>query len=105
MYDYSSQLINMDDEEFEIADDDDDYNDETTTDLNMDDDNNDDYSDEDEQDDARNLIDTRKEDFVGMKVLNTVQPHIEHSYFKVKINDDTKYMHKQTACWLLTGEK
>ncbi|CAF3550939.1 unnamed protein product, partial [Rotaria sp. Silwood2] len=103
MYDYSPQLINMDDEEFGIADDDD--NDETTTDLNMDDDNNDDYSDEDEQDDARNLIDTRKEDFVGMKALNTVQSHIEHSYFKVKINDDTKYMHKQTACWLLTGEK
>jgi hypothetical protein len=105
MYDYSSQLSNMDDEEFEIADDDDDDNDEATTDLNMDDDNNDDYSDEDEQDDAPNLIDTRKEDFVGMKVLNTVQSHIEHSYFKVTINDDSKYMHKQTACWLLTGEK
>ena len=110
MYDYSPQLINMDDEEFEIADDDDDDNNETTTDLNMDDDNNDDfpsnddYSDEDEQDDASNLIDTRKEDFAGMKVLNTVQSHIEHSYFKVTINDDTKYMHKQTACWLLTGE-
>jgi hypothetical protein len=120
MYDYSSQLSNMDDEECEIADDDEeceiadddeDDNDETTTDLNMDDDNNDDfpsnedYSDDDEQDDARNLIDTRKEDFVGMKVLNTVQSHIEHSYFKVTINDDTKYMRKQTACWLLTGEK
>jgi hypothetical protein len=111
MYDYSSQLNDMDDEEFEIADDDEDDNDETTTDLNMDDDNNDDfpsnedYSDDDEQDDARNLIDTRKEDFVGMKVLNTVQSHIEHSYFKVTINDDTKYMRKQTACWLLTGEK
>ncbi|CAF3976036.1 unnamed protein product, partial [Rotaria magnacalcarata] len=108
MHDYSSQLTNIDDEEFELADDDDD---ETTNDLNMDDDNNDDfpsnddYSDEDEQDDARNLIDTRKEDFVGMKVLNTIQSHIEHSYFKVKINDDTKYMHKQTGCWLLTGEK
>ena len=111
MHDYSSQLTNIDDEEFELADDDEDDNDETTTDLNMDDDNsddfpsNDDYSDEDEQDDDPNLIDTRKEDFVGMKVLNTVQSHIEHSYFKVKINDDTKYMHKQTACWLLTGEQ
>ena len=116
MYDYSSQLTDMDDEEFEIADDDDDDdddddNDESTSDLNMDNDNdddfpsNDDYSDEEEQADARNLIDTRKEDFLGMKVLNTVQSHIEHSYFKVTINNDTKYMHKQTACWLLTGEK
>ncbi len=57
MYDYSSQLSNIDDGEFEIADDDDD-DDKTTADLNMDDDNNDrfpsndDYTDEDEQDDA-----------------------------------------------------
>ena len=34
MYDYSSQLINIDDEEFELADDDDD-DDETTDDLKM----------------------------------------------------------------------
>ena len=110
MYDYSSQLIDMYDEEFEIADDDDD-NDESTADFNMDGDNNgdfssnDDCSDEEEQDDARNLIDTRKEDFLGMKILNTVQSHIEHSYFKATINNDTKYMHKKIACWLLTGEK
>ncbi len=105
----------MDDGEFEIAndddDDDDDDDDKTTADLNMDDDNsdgfpsNDDYTDEDEQDDTRNLINTTKDDFVGIKVLNTVKHHIEHSYSKVTINDNTKYIHKQTACWLLTGEK
>ena len=109
MYDYSSQLSNIDDGEFEIADDDEDN--ETTDDLNMDDDNNDrfssddDYNDEDEQDDTSDLINTIKDDFAGMKVSNTVEPHIEHSYFKVTINDDSKYIHKQTACWLLTGEK
>ncbi len=108
MYDYSSQLSNIDDGGFEIADDD---ADKTTVDLNMDDNNNDgfssndDYTDEDEQDDTRNLINTTKEDFVGIKVLNTVQPPLEHSYFKVTIDDYTKYIHKQTACWLLTGEK
>ena len=83
MYDYSSQIINIDDEEFKLADDDDD----------------------DEQDGTRYSINTTKEDFVGMKVFNTCQPQTEHSYFKVTINDDIKYMHKQTACWLLTGEK
>ncbi|CAF4834634.1 unnamed protein product, partial [Rotaria sp. Silwood2] len=91
-------------------DDDDDDNDDdngTAADLNINDgfSSNDDYDDEDEQDNTRNLINTTKEEFSGMKVLSTVQSHIEHSYFKVKINDDTKYMHKQTACWLLTGEK
>ena len=108
MYDYSFQLMNTDDEEFEIDDDVDDDNDydATTTDLNMDDDSDDfSYSDEDEQDDARNWIDTRKENFTGMKVFNTVQSHMEHSYFEVTINDDTKYIHKETACWLLTEEK
>jgi hypothetical protein len=112
MYDYSSQLSNIDDGEFEIADDDDDDGDDKiTADLDIDDDNNDgfpsndSYTDEDEQDDPRDLINTTKEDFVGIKVLNSIQPHIEHSYFKVTINDDTKYIHRQTACWLLTGEK
>ncbi|CAF4334683.1 unnamed protein product, partial [Rotaria magnacalcarata] len=108
MYDYSSQLSNIDDEEFELADDDDD---ERADDLNMDNGNNDstssndDHTDDDEQDDTRNLINTTKDDYVGIKIFNTVQTHIEHSYLKVKINDDMKYMHKQTACWLLTGKK
>ncbi|CAF4818813.1 unnamed protein product, partial [Rotaria socialis] len=64
-----------------------------------------DYNDDDEQDDTRNLITTTKQEFSGVKVFNTGQPHIEHSYFKATINDDIKYMHKQTACWLLAGEK
>ncbi|CAF4590546.1 unnamed protein product, partial [Rotaria magnacalcarata] len=84
MYEYSPQLNQTDDGEFEVADDDD---------------------DDDEQGDTRNLITTIKQEFSGMKVFNTVQSHIEHSYFKATINDDIKYMHKQTACWLLTGEK
>ncbi|CAF4845938.1 unnamed protein product [Rotaria socialis] len=64
-----------------------------------------DYNDDDEQDDTRNLITTTKQEFSGVKVFNTGQPHIEHSYFEATINDDIKYMHKLTACWLLTGEK
>jgi len=97
MYDYSSQLSQMDDDD----------DNRTAADLNINDgfSSNDDYDDEDEQDDTRNLINTTKEEFSGMKVFNMVQPHIEHSYFKATINDDIKCIHKQTACWLLTGEK
>ncbi|CAF4732520.1 unnamed protein product, partial [Rotaria sp. Silwood2] len=80
MYDYSSQLSQMDDGEFEIADDDDDNNNDndddirTAADLNINDgfSSNDDYDDEDEQDDTRNLINTTKEEFSGMKVFNMV---------------------------------
>ncbi|CAF1358814.1 unnamed protein product [Rotaria sp. Silwood1] len=110
MYDYSSQRSNMDDGEFEIDDDDDDDN-ETTDDLNMDDDNNDsfssnaDYTAEDEQEDTDNSINTTKNEFAGIKICSKVESDTEHCYFKVTINDDTKYLHKQTACWLLTEEK
>ena len=110
MYDYSSQLSNMDEEEFEISDDDNDDDDGTTDDLNIDnsssdnDSSGDDNTDDDEQDDTQNLINTTKKDFVGTKVFDTIESHKERSYFTVTINDDTKYIHKQTACWLLTGE-
>ena len=95
----------MDDGEFEIADDEDD---ESTINLNVDDENNYSFSSNDDnsdEDDIQNSIKTTKQDFRGIKVFNTVEPHMEHSYFKVTINHDTKYIHKQTACWLLTGEK
>ncbi|CAF4803267.1 unnamed protein product, partial [Rotaria sp. Silwood2] len=67
----------MDDGEFEIADDDDDDNDDdnrTAADLNINDgfSSNDDYDDEDEQGDTRNLINTTKGEFSGMKVFNMV---------------------------------
>ncbi|CAF4318543.1 unnamed protein product, partial [Rotaria sp. Silwood2] len=56
MYDYSSQINNIDDGEFELTDDDDDG---TTYDLNTDDEYNDsfscndDYTDDNKQDDSR----------------------------------------------------
>ena len=103
MSDYSSQLSQMDYGEFEIADDDDDDDDDdnrTAADLSINDvfSSNDDYDNEDEQDDTRNLINTTKEEFSGMKVFNMVQSHAAHSYFKATINDDIKSIHKQTAC-------
>ncbi|CAF1566973.1 unnamed protein product [Didymodactylos carnosus] len=98
----------MDDGEFEIADDEDD---ESTNNLNMDDENNDSFSSNDDysdEDDIQDSVDTTKQNFIGIKVFNTVESHMEHSYFKVTINQNiqhTKYIHKQTTCWLLTGEK
>ncbi|CAF1168333.1 unnamed protein product [Rotaria sp. Silwood1] len=107
-HNYSSQICNLDDEVFESDDDNDE--DETTNDLNMSEDDDDssvnnDYIDEDEQNNPRDLINTRKKDFSGVKLVDKVQPHIEHTYFKVKLNHDTKFLHKQTACWLLIEDK
>ncbi len=72
--------------------------------------NNDDFSSndghtyEDEHNDTRDLINTIRKDFVGIEVFNKVEPHTENFYFEVTINDDKKYTHKETACWLLTDE-
>ncbi|CAF1110900.1 unnamed protein product [Didymodactylos carnosus] len=95
----------MDDGEFEIAGDEDD---ESTNNLNMDDENNDSFSSNDDysdEDDIQDSVNITKQNFIGIKVFDTVESHMQHSYFKVTINHDTKYIHKQTACWLLTGEK
>ncbi|CAF4104475.1 unnamed protein product [Rotaria sp. Silwood2] len=109
-HNYSSQISNIDDEVFESDDDNDEDGDDTTNDLSMNEDNDDssinnDYTDEDEQNNTQDLINTTKKDFSGVKVADKVEPHIEHTYFKVKLNHDTKFLHKQTACWLLTEEK
>ncbi|CAF1561868.1 unnamed protein product, partial [Rotaria sp. Silwood1] len=103
-------INNIDDEVFESDDDNDEDGDDTTNDLSMNEDNDDrsinnDYTDEDEQNNTQDLINTTKKDFSGVKVADKVEPHIEHTYFKVKLNHDTKFLHKQTACWLLTEEK
>ncbi|CAF5177979.1 unnamed protein product, partial [Rotaria magnacalcarata] len=107
-HNYSSQISNIDDEVFESDDDND--GDDTTNDLSMNEDNDDssitnDFTDEDEQSNTQDLINTTKKDFSGVKVVDKVEPHIEHTYFKVKLNHDTKFLHKQTSCWLLTEEK
>ena len=43
--------------------------------------------------------------FRGMRVYDGIKPSHTKSYFKVKINGQTKFLHKQTACWLLMHEK
>ncbi|CAF4498189.1 unnamed protein product [Rotaria socialis] len=88
-HNYSSQISNIDDEVFESDDDNDEDGDDTTNDFNMNEDNDDssinnDYTDEDEQNNTQDLINTTKKDFSGVKVADKVEPHIEHTYFKVK---------------------
>ena len=104
MNDYSFDLNNMDDDEFEIADDDDDDKLEGN-DTNRDDNDGCSSDDENEENDIQDSINTTKKDFAGMKVFRSVESDIEHSYFKVKVNDDTRYVHKQSACWILTDDK
>lgn len=42
--------------------------------------------------------------FSGTHIKDKINPDLVNSYFKVKINDTTKFLHKQLAVWLLTDK-
>jgi hypothetical protein len=60
-----------------------------------------------EQDLSQVLLDSSGASFKGMRVKESIDPTQSDSFFKVRRENDTTdvYIHKQTACWLLTNEK
>ncbi|CAF3052919.1 unnamed protein product [Rotaria sp. Silwood2] len=58
---------------------------------------NDDYNDEEE------ILNSTRSNFDGIKIVDNINPMLKHLYFKIKINDKIKYLHKQSACWLLSN--
>ena len=55
-----------------------------------------------ESDDEIGTIATEKTTFHGMRIRNSIGTNLTDSYFRVIINNTEKYIHKQTACWMLT---
>ena len=51
-----------------------------------------------------NEIKTEKINFTGTRIFDSINPALKNSYFQVQINNKTKFIHKQTACWLLTDK-
>jgi len=53
------------------------------------------------------LLDSSGASFKGMRVKESIEPTQSNSFFKVRRENDTAdvYIHKQTACWILTNEK
>ncbi|CAF2958662.1 unnamed protein product [Rotaria sp. Silwood2] len=49
-------------------------------------------------------IKTEKINFTGMRIFDSINPAMKNSYFQVQINNKIKFIHKQTACWLLTDK-
>ena len=58
-----------------------------------------------EESDCECLSNVGDGEFRGMRLFDSVKPSVVQSYFKIAINGKTKFLHKQTACWLLTQEK
>jgi hypothetical protein len=42
--------------------------------------------------------------FHSIRVSDNVPSHLSQSYFKVKINNKDKFVHKSSACWILTNK-
>ena len=45
-----------------------------------------------------------KTNFHAINIKETVPVDTKISYFKIKINDTDKFLHKSTACYLLTKD-
>jgi len=58
----------------------------------------DDYVSDDED-----IMNSTKSDFEGIRIVDTINPALRQSYFKVKLNGKIKFLHKQSACWLLSN--
>ena len=103
-YNFSSQVEIIDSEEFGLAaaDDDEEVNGDNSTYGNSSSD--DDNADNEEQRITTALINTKKRDLFGTRVYDAIKPGVQNTYFKVSMNNQTKYLYKQSACWLLTKE-
>jgi len=51
---------------------------------------------------GQNELITNRTHFNGMRVFDSVKPTMKNSYFRMRINGNIKYIHKQTCCWMLT---
>jgi predicted RNA binding protein with dsRBD fold (UPF0201 family) len=101
MFSYSTQMTNDNAEEFDLDEENDDE------DLQNDEQNR--LNDEDvldfENDDIfdGDMLTSTKSDFNGIRILDSINPMLKQSYFKIKLNEKIKYLHKQSAYWLLSN--
>ncbi|CAF1968100.1 unnamed protein product [Rotaria magnacalcarata] len=43
--------------------------------------------------------------YCGMRLIDDVKKELSHTFFKVNINKENKFLHKQAACWVLVKDK
>jgi hypothetical protein len=54
---------------------------------------------------ASDLPDVTRQDFNGSRIFDRINPQHSNKYFRIRVSNSLKYLHKQTACWLLTTNK
>jgi hypothetical protein len=99
LIDYSlpTETNTMDEFGLDEENDDDDIND--TQDQPIDEDLLDCVGESDTDDD--DILDSTKSDFNGIRIVDHINPTLRHSYFKIKINGNIKYLHNRGG----TGSK
>ena len=110
MFDYSTQTARDDSYEFSLDEDDEQEEEDEESDRsntgNISSSGNeiDENIVEGEEEDEDDGIETVKANFDGMRIRDRIEPRFHDSHFKMKINGQQKFMHKQFGCWLLTGK-
>ena len=108
MFDYSTQTGRDDSDEFSLDEDDEQEKEEedqesdriNTGNISSSDNEIDENIIVDEEDDEDDGIETVKANFDGMRIRDRIEPRFHDLYFKMKVNGQQKFMHKQSACWL-----
>ena len=108
--DYDSDATNDTDDDNEENDDEDSiYDSAGEISNNYEDENIDDENKEIEDEPCNLLADDSinlgQNNFKGCRIYDKVSSKGASSFFRVRIGSSIKYIHKQTACWLLTSEK
>jgi hypothetical protein len=65
---------------------------------------------DDEEEEEGNVIaidvpHTAQKKFNGCRIYDKINPQQSKKYFRIRIGSSYKFIHKQTACWLLTTDK
>ncbi|CAF1558925.1 unnamed protein product, partial [Didymodactylos carnosus] len=104
LFDYSTQTTNDDSDELELDEDEDDADDTTNSDAEDNEELLESIGETGDNIDEE-VMTSIKSTFSGINIVDKVSPHLNNSYFKIKINEDWQYLHKESACWILTDTK
>ncbi|CAF1921905.1 unnamed protein product [Rotaria magnacalcarata] len=66
--------------------------------------------DEDEEEEEDNITanyfsNVSRQNFKGCRIFDKIDPQQINKYFRISVDSSVKYIHKQSACWLLSTSK
>ncbi|CAF1561894.1 unnamed protein product [Didymodactylos carnosus] len=96
LFDYSTQTTNDNSDELELDEDEDDADDTTNSDAEDNDELLESIGETGDNIDEE-VMTSIKSTFFVINIVDKVSPHLNNSYFKIKINEDWQYLHKESC--------